>query len=286
MNISLGFVMFGVALELSIDDFKRILVQPRPAMLGVLSQFVLLPALTFLLVVVMKPQASLALGMFLVAACPGGNISNFFSLFAKGNAALSVTLTAIATSAAIIMTPLNFYFWADLYEPTRALLSSSADTISVSPFDMFKTIVTLLGIPLVLGMLVASKFPAFAKRLSKPMKYLSIALFGGFVAAAFYKNFDFFLEYVHLVLLLVFLHNLIALTTGYSLGKLGGVGERNARSLAIETGIQNSGLGLILIFNFFGGLGGMAVVAAWWGIWHMVSGFAVGSYWSRKEVLT
>jgi len=284
MNISLGFVMFGVALELSIQDFKRIFEQPRPALLGVVSQFLLLPALTFLLVMVMKPQPSMALGMFLVAACPGGNISNFFSLFAKGNPALSVTLTAIATTAAVFMTPLNFYFWADLYEPTRTLLSTAGDEIKVSPFEMFKTIVTLLGIPLILGMFVASKFPVFAQRLSKPMKYLSIVLFGGFVVAAFYKNFDFFLEYVHLVLVLVFLHNLIALVTGYSLGKMGKVGERNSRSLAIETGIQNSGLGLILIFNFFGGLGGMAVVAAWWGIWHMVAGFTVGTYWSRKEV--
>jgi len=220
MNISLGFVMFGVALELSINDFKRIFEQPRPALIGVVSQFLVLPMLTFLLVLIMKPQPSLALGMFLVAACPGGNISNFFSLFAKGNPALSVTLTAIATTAAIVMTPFNFYFWAELYEPTSALLTSASGEISVSPFDMFWTILTLLGLPLLLGMLVASKWPALAKRLSKPMNFFSILLFGGFVVAAFYNNFDFFLQYVHLVLLLVFLHNFIAMSTGYTLGKL------------------------------------------------------------------
>lgn len=150
MNISLAFIMFGVALELSVSDFKRLINDPKPTIIGVFSQFFLLPALTYLLVIAFRPQPSLALGMFMVAACPGGNISNFFSLLARGNAALSVSLTAIATSLAIILTPFNFTLWASLYEPTHLILKD----IHINLWEVLKIIGLILGIPLLLGMLV------------------------------------------------------------------------------------------------------------------------------------
>ena len=122
--------MFGIALEIAVADFKAIIKQPKLVLTGVASQFLVLPAITFLLVWFLEPFASIALGMFMVAACPGGNISNFITHLAKGNTALSVTLTAIATLLAIVMTPLNLSFWGALYEPTNEILKA----VSIAPF--------------------------------------------------------------------------------------------------------------------------------------------------------
>ncbi len=279
LNICLGFIMFGVALSLNVDSFRRIFQQPKSVILGALSQFLLLPAFTFLLVCILQPSPSVALGMILVAACPGGNISNFMSLLAKGNAELSVSLTAIATLLAIILTPLNFTFWGNLYEPAATLLNN----IHLDPLEMFKVVLLLLGIPLILGMWVASQFPRLTQRILRPVRWLSILIFGGFVVIAFSANLDIFIHYIHKILLIVLLHNAIAFIIGYSWGALWRLPEKDRRSLSIETGIQNSGLGLILIFNFFDGLGGMAIVAAWWGIWHILSGLAVAFTWSKVK---
>jgi len=276
MNISLAVIMFGVALELSINDFKRVVKDPKSTIVGILSQFLFLPAITFLLVLFFEPHPSMALGMFMVAACPGGNVSNFFSLLAKGNAALSVSMTAIVTTSAIIMTPFNFTLWASLYEPTNIILRD----IHISLWEVFKIIGLILGIPLILGMVVRHYRERVAKRISGWIKGFGIIFFAGFVLVAFGMNFENFLSYVHLVIGLVFFHNAFALSGGYSLASIFNLPYQDRKSIAIETGIQNSGLGLLLIFNFFEGLGGMALVAAWWGIWHIVTGLGIGWYWS------
>lgn len=276
MNISLGVIMFGVALELTISDFRNLLKHPRSTIAGLISQFLLLPFLTFLIIWFLEPSPSLALGMMMVAACPGGNISNFFSVLAKGNAALSVSLTAIATLLAVIMTPFNFTFWASLYGPTNAILKE----VSLDLFEVFKIIVLILGIPLILGMGLRHLKDKLALRLSPWIKGFGVIFFAGFVLVAFGMNYDNFVNYVHLVLLLVFIHNAFALSGGYGLATLFKLPANDRKSIAIETGIQNSGLGLLLIFNFFDGLGGMALVAAWWGIWHIIVGLTLGWYWS------
>lgn len=282
MNISLAVIMFGVALELSVGDFKRLIKEPRSTLIGLFSQLALLPALTFLLVLFFEPHPSLALGMFMVAACPGGNISNFFSLLAKGNAALSVSMTAIVTLTAIIMTPFNFTLWASLYEPTNIILRD----IHISLWEVFKIIGLILGLPLMLGMMVRHYRERLADRLTYWIKGFGILFFAGFVLVAFTMNFSKFIAYIHLVVVLVFFHNAFALAGGYGLASVFNLSKQERKSISIETGIQNSGLGLLLIFNFFDGLGGMALVAAWWGIWHIVTGLALGWYWSiGKSVL-
>lgn len=160
MNILIGFILFGVALDLKPSDFKRVLVTPKPALIGLSAQFLLLPAFTYLLVIIIQPLPSIALGMFLVAACPGGNLSNFLTYLGKGNAPLSITMSAISTALAIVMTPLNTMLWGSLYKPTRDLLRS----FSISPVDLFVTIVILLGIPLAFGMCIHHRYPDWAKR--------------------------------------------------------------------------------------------------------------------------
>ena len=276
MNVSLAVIMFGVALELTLKDFKDIARNPKSTIIGSSSQFLLLPALTFLLVYLLEPAPSIALGMFMVAACPGGNISNFFSLLAKGNAALSVSMTAIATLGAIVLTPFNFALWASFYEPTRIILQA----VHLDYFEVFKIIVLILGIPLILGMLLNSKKPELAEKISPWIKGFGVIFFAGFVVVAFMSNYDNFVNYVQFVVLLVFLHNAMALISGYSLASIFKLPYEDRKSISIETGIQNSGLGLLLIFNFFDGLGGMALITAWWGIWHILAGLSLGWYWS------
>lgn len=280
LNICLAFIMFGVALTLKLVDFKQVVSNPKAGLIGIVSQFLLLPIVTLLLIMVMSPMPSIALGMILVAACPGGNISNFMTMLAKGNTALSVSLTAFSTLFAIVITPLGFAFWGSLNPSTNALLH----TININPFDIFKSILLLLGIPLIIGISISKYLPVWAVRISKPIRAMSIFIFLGFVVVAFASNFEYFVKYIHVIVLLVFLHNGLAYLTGYWTARSMKLNKQDARSISIETGIQNSGLGLILIFNFFNGLGGMAIVAGWWGIWHIISGLSLSYYWSKKRL--
>jgi bile acid:Na+ symporter, BASS family len=278
LNVVLGFVMFGVSLELKAEDFKAALRTPRALAVGLLAHHLIFPALTYLLVVLLQPRPSIALGMILVSSCPAGNISNFLTHFAKGNTALSVSISTLSTLAAIVMTPVNMALWGGLYGPAQPLLRE----IAVNPLEMFLHVFLLLGLPLAAGLAVSSRWPRFTARARRPMKMFSLVFFLLFVLAALAANWQYFVVYVGTVVGVVFVHNASALLTGYGLAFASGLPERDRRAVSIECGIQNSGLGLILIFNFFGGLGGMAVVAAWWGIWHIVAGLSVATVWSRR----
>jgi len=279
LNCVLGFVMFGVSLELKPADFRQALRTPRALVIGLLGHHLVFPAFTYLLVLLLQPRPSIALGMILVSSCPAGNISNFLTHFARGNTALSVSISTLSTLTAIVMTPLNIAFWGGLYAPAQAILRQ----VAVNPLEMFLHVLLLLGLPLAIGLFVSRRWPRFTERARKPMKIFSLAFFLLFVLAALGANWQYFLLYVGMVVGVVFLHNASALATGYGLAWAVRLPERDRRAVAIECGIQNSGLGLILIFNFFDGLGGMAVVTAWWGIWHIVAGLSVAAVWSRRE---
>jgi BASS family bile acid:Na+ symporter len=280
LNVCLAIIMFGIALEIKLVDFNNLIKNPKGAIVGLSAQFIALPLVTFLLILLFKPTASIALGMILVAACPGGNISNFMSHLSGSNAALSVSLTSVATFLALIFTPLNFEFYGHLYGPTSQLLQN----IELDPWEVVKTILLIILIPLIAGVLVQKQLPKLAAKVAPSFRTMSILIFLGFVAVAFANNFDLFLEHVGAVALLVFIHNALALSTGYGLARVSGLDQRDSRTLAIETGIQNSGLGLVLIFTFFDGLGGMALVTAWWGIWHILSGLSIAFFWSRRKL--
>jgi BASS family bile acid:Na+ symporter len=276
LNIVLGLVMFGVALDLSVDDFRRVARTPLGAGIGLATQFLLLPAATWALTMVLDVRPSIALGMMMVAACPGGNLSNVMTYLAGGNAALSVSMTAVSTAAAVVMTPLNITFWGGLNPHTAAILRN----VHLDPVSLLVTIFTILGVPLVIGMTVAARRPAFAARIRRPMKVLSLVFFAAIVLLALHANWDAFLTYVGVVMGIVALHNATALALGYGAARAVGLPGRDARAVSVEVGIQNSGLGLTLIFTFFGGLGGMALVAAWWGVWHIVAGLTLAGIWA------
>lgn len=279
LNLIIGLIMFGVALDMRWSDFRRAARTGRAAVVGLGSQFVVLPALTFALIWLLEPHPSMALGMILVASCPGGTMSNFLTHLGQGDTALSVSLSAVSTLAAAIMTPFNLAFWGGLYAPTSALLQD----IALRPLDLFLTICTILVLPIALGMTFAHRQPRWAARARRPMRIFSLLCFAGFVIVALAGNFRIFLSHIGIVAGLVLVHNGGALAGGYGLSRLVGLEETARRAVTFEVGIQNSALGLILIFDFFNGLGGMALVAAWWGVWHLVSGLSLASYWSRRH---
>jgi BASS family bile acid:Na+ symporter len=188
-------------------------------------------------------------------------------------------VTAFATVGAIIATPFNIAFWGRLYEPSAEILRAT----SIDPVRIAITVGLMLILPLVLGVTLNTRRPDITARLRKPLQWLSMAIFVAFVAVALAANWTQFLTYAGAIIGLVVLHNAIALAGGFTTASLAGLSAFDRRSVTIETGIQNSGLGLVLIFGFFGGLGGMAVVAAFWGIWHAISGIALAAIMGRTE---
>ena len=283
INIVLAFVMYGVALGIKPHIFVEVFKKPKSVLLGILCQLVLLPALTCLLAILLTGWISpmMGLGMILVAACPGGNISNFMSSLAKANVELSVSLTAISTALAVLLTPFNFWLWGSIYLHSAAV-SAEIPTLVIPLWDVFKTIFILLGIPLGLGILTSRYLPKVAAVLKKPLQWLSIVIFVGMVVLSFGSNLDAFMKCVKYIFIVVLIHNLLALSIGFWVATIGKVPFRDRRTLTIETGIQNSGLGLALMLgtSLFAGFpphGGMLVITAWWGIWHIISGLTIAT---------
>ena len=289
INLVLAFVMFGVALGIQPSMFKEVLKKPKSVIVGLVSQLIALPALTFLLIVAFNQYITpmVAMGMILVAACPGGNISNFMSQLSKANTELSVTLTAITTLVSPIFTSANFAIWGGLYVNfVNPEAGSALRELHIDIYQMFETVFILLGVPLVLGILVSHYLPKVAQKLKKPMQYFSILFFIMMVVLAFGNNVDLFLKYIGFIFILVLIHNGLALSTGFGMATIFKLPFADRRTLTIETGIQNSGLGLVLLFNpkIFPpdlAIGGMLFITAWWGIWHIISGLSVSLIFSR-----
>lgn len=268
LKIILGLIMFGVALELKFDDFKNLSKNPRSLVAGIIGQYFMLPFLTYIVILVTNPKPSIALGMMLVASCPGGNLSNYFTHLAKGNVALSVGLTSLSTVLAVFMTPFNIFFWSSKLPNVQNMLKE----IHLESSEMISSVLLILGIPLVLGMLCSKYLPTFTLKAKKVLKIFSLICLIGFCVGAFSQNFKIFMTYIDQVIFLVTVHNVVIFMGAIILGKVMRLDWADTKAICIETSIQNSGLGLALIFQYFGGLGGMAFTAAWWGIWHMLTG--------------
>ena len=289
INIVLAFVMYGVALGIRPRMFVDVFKNPKSVILGFCCQVVLLPLFTFLLTLCLGSSISwtMAMGMILVASCPGGNISNFMSSLSKANIELSVSLTAISTALAVFLTPFNFWLYGNLYLHS-VNVSGEVPTLVIPLMDVFKTIFILLGVPLILGILTSHFLPKAAEKMKKPFQWFSIIFFIAMVVLSFAGNIDAFLKCVKYIFLVVLIHNLLALTIGFSVGSAFKVPRKDRRTLTIETGIQNSGLGLVLLlgtslFANFPPHGGMLVITAWWGVWHIISGLTVSCIFNYAD---
>ena len=174
--------------------------------------------------------------MILIAACPSGNISNFITHAAKGNTALSISLTAFSTVLSPVTTPLIFSVLGRLDNRTQLLLQ----TIQVSFIDILQSLLLILFLPLLLGLSANYLFPVFAERSKKFFKRTAMFIFLGFIFGALIKNREVFSQYIYLVVGIVFIQDLLGFVSGYFLGKLFHLEERDCRSISIETGIHNS----------------------------------------------
>ena len=298
LNAVLALVMFGVALGIKPATFLDILKNPKSIITGIVCQLLVLPALTLLLIMACGHWISpmIALGMILVASCPGGNISNFITSLSRGNSELSVSLTAFNTAVCIFTTPLNFAFWGKMYLNFAGNhYIGDLPELQIPLGDIFQSIFIIMGIPLVLGMLCGQYLPKVARFLKKPLQYLSIIVFIAMVVIIFTGNLDVFKVCIKYIFLVVLLHNLLALGIGFGTSTLLKLPYKDRRTITIETGIQNSGLGLVLLLNpnifpevgAWANNGGMLVITAWWGVWHIISGLTLAYLWrlrGRKEI--
>lgn len=278
INLVIALMMFGVSLELRLDDFKRVLREPKAPLIGLFAQFLLLPALTCLACWVLSIEPTLALGMLLVAACPGGSFSNIMTWLARGNVALSVSMTAVSSLVASVLTPLNFAFYAWLNPQTRPLLTQ----IAMDPLSLLLLILLVLGLPLVAGICTGRRFPGLALKLEKPLRIFALLVMLSLVALAFRNNLEPFILHFQSFFWLVVAHNALALAIGYLSARLTGLPPPDRRAITLEVGIQNSALALVIIFTFFPDASGMLLIAAFWGCWHLVSGLALALFWSRR----
>ena len=297
VNLILAFVMFGVALSIRVSTFKSIIKKPKSVIAGLIMQWFALPALTCLLTIVLNPIITpmVALGMILVASCPGGNVSNFLSSLSKGNVELSVSMTAITTLFASIITPFNFWFWGTHYCKFAAI-RNNIPTLDIPFSEMLSQIILILGFPILLGLLCSHYFPKLSKKIIKPSQILSIICFVAMVVVSMTQVLSGFEQrwsvYAAILcaLVIVVIHNATALSAGFYGGKMAKLPTKDCRTLAIEIGIQNSGLALALLFNpaifdptQWKSNGGMVIVAALWGIWHIISGLSISHLFRRSK---
>jgi BASS family bile acid:Na+ symporter len=276
----LALVIFGVSLELSFSDFRRLLTAPKPVIAALCSQLIALPLLTFALIWVMDPLPSLALGLMMTAACPGGNLSNVFTHWSGGRTSVSMSATTISSMISPITTPLTFRLLGDLHPATRAAMHQ----ISVPYAELVMTIFIALVIPLIAGMTLTQLRPQLSARIRKPLRLFGVGVFFAFVVLAALSNAGIFLRVLSAIFVLVAVHNVLALACGFFFGTLFRVQENERRAITFETGVHNTALGLTLIFTYYQGLGGMALVVGWWGVWQLLTGGLLARWWSKQQL--
>ena len=278
LSAVIAVIMFGIALEMKVEDFKAVAHMPKAMAVGVAAQFICLPAITYLLTIALNFRPSIALGMILVACCPPGNISNILVYRARGNVALSLSMTALSNFLAIFLMPINIAFWAGMHPEASTILKD----VDVSAVELLLDIVVLIGVPLSLGLLISSRRPELAKKVQPLVKKFSLIFLILFILGALIGNISVFITYIPLVALAVFLHDTLALLLGYGIAASFKVSEPNRRAITFEVGVRNAALGLGIALSVFEGIGGVAIVAAWWGVWDLIAGLFLSSWWAKK----
>ncbi len=279
LGLVLSVIMFGIALDTKPADFRAVTKNPKAIAVGVAAQFIVLPATTYLLTLLLGVGPSIALGMILVACCPPGNISNVLTYRSNGNVALSVSMTVISNLLAIFLMPVNIAFWGGLHPEASQILTE----VDLSAWKMLFEIGVVIAIPFALGLGISHGHPGFARRVQPHVKRFSLLALIAFILIAFSSNVDVFLDHLVIIAVVVFLQDTLALGLGYGIASSFRLSEYNRRAVTFEVGIRNAGLGLGIGFSFFDGIGGMALVAGWWGIWDIIAGLALASWWAHRK---
>ena len=271
LAVALFVMMLAVALSLKPVDFKYVMSNPAPYFAGVIGQTIGLPLLTYIICLIINPHPTLALGMLIVACCPGGTVSNLICMMGKGNVALSVSMTATSSLFAAFFTPVTILFWTSIYGPTAELLH----TVDFSVFDFLKQTFVLLAVPLTLGMGFRHVFPSAAEKIYKPLSVIAVSLLLLIIILGLQKYWREFLGMGFLVIGLAIAHNFLAFLLGYFMGLISKADKASRRALIIEIGIQNSGLAIVILLTALAGFGGAAAIMGIWGTWHIIAGLSL-----------
>lgn len=279
LSLVLATMVFSVALELKVEDFTRVAQQPRAVVCGLIPQFILLPVGTWAATMVLDLPPNVEVAMILVASCPGGSLSNVITHFGRGNTALSVSISAVASVIALFATPFNFAWMVATNPATAGWLKK----LDIDPSGIWVSLLLLLAVPMALGLLVAAKAPGVTKKIQKPLANFSLFALLAFIVVGLIKERQLLTLGLLPTLLIVVLHNASGLFFGWITSVAFRVTERDRRAVMIEGGMQNSGLALGIIAVQFNSDLGMVIIASLWGIWHIVSGLSLAFYWRRKD---
>lgn len=267
ITILLGIVMFGMGMTLKLDDFKLILQHPKGVIIGIISQFVIMPLLAFALAKVFNLPPEIAVGVILVGCCPGGTSSNVMTFLAKGNTALSVTITSCTTLLAPFITPALIYLLASEWLP-------------VSFMAMFMSVIKVVLIPIILGIIAQFLFKPLVAKSVDILPTVSVIAIVMIVAAVVSGSRDKILETGLIIFAIVILHNGLGYLIGFLVAKLFKLKYDDQKAVSIEVGMQNSGLGAQLAMVHFDPVS--AVPSAIFSFWHNISGPILATYWGSK----
>lgn len=267
ISLLLGIIMFGMGLTLTVDDFKEVFQAPKSVIIAAISQYTIMPLLAYVLAIVFQLPPELAAGVILVGCAPGGTASNVMAYLARGNAALSVSATAVSTLIAPIMTP--FLTW---------LLAKQ--WMDVSFWSMFISVVQVILVPIVLGVLIQYFFKNSVEKSKAVLPLISVIGIVGVASAVVAVNRDNLLTNGFLIFLVVVLHNCSGYLLGFWVSRLLKLDYPSQKTIAIEVGMQNSGLASTLAMSYFSPLA--AIPSVIFSVWHNISGPLLATYWSRK----
>ena len=279
LSVVLALMVFSVALELRVDDFRRVLQTPKAVLCGLIPQFILLPIGTWLATLALDLPANVEAAMILVAACPGGSLSNVVTHFGRGNTALSVSVSAVASVIALFATPFNFGWMIATNPATAGWLRE----LNLDASGIWVSLLVMLAIPMALGLLFSHRFPSLTGRIQKPLANFSLAALLAFIVLGLVKERQLLTLGLLPMLAIVILHNASGLLFGWLTSVAMGVSVRDRRAVMIEGGMQNSGLALGIIAVQFNSDLGMVIIASLWGVWHIVSGMTCALYWRRID---
>lgn len=269
VNILLGIVMFGMGMTLKLSDFKVVFTKPKAVIVGILSQFIIMPVLAFVLAFAFQLPAELAVGVILVGSCPGGTSSNVMTYLAKGDVALSVGMTACTTIMAPIVTPLLVLLFA-------------GQTVDVDVLEMFLSIVQVVLVPIAAGFLINYFFEKVAAACASVLPLVSVVGISLIIMAVVAANQAKLLTVGPLIILVVMLHNVLGYALGYLVGRVLRLTKEQMRTLSIEVGMQNSGLASSLATVHFASMPLAAVPGAVFSVWHNISGAVYANILARS----
>jgi BASS family bile acid:Na+ symporter len=279
LSLVLATMVFSVALELQLDDFLRVARSPKAVVVGLVPQFILLPVATWAATLVLDLPPNVEAAMILVAACPGGSLSNVVTHFGRGNTALSVSISAVASLIALFATPFNFSWMVATNPATAGWLQ----TLNIDPSDIWISLFALLALPLALGLTLTRRLPDFSARIRKPLGNFSLIALLAFIVLGLIKERQLLTMGLLPTLGLVVAHNAIGLLMGWLTSGVMGLSSADRRAVTIEGGMQNAGLALGIIAVQFNADLGMVIIASLWGIWHIVSGMSLALFWRRID---